>query len=562
MKKKIAIFALVIGALAGMGATYTYFIPNYGIVGAVGNGTTDDSAALVTAATAYSPIILPTGANFYVGTTSTLTSSVESFGGQITVGSGATLTINGPVKGPLRQIFIVNSGGHLVLKANALAPVEWFGAKGNSNATGSTGTDDTVAIQTCFNSLTAGEQCYLQARFYLTSATLTDSISGVGLKGVSYGAYSANTSNQVLGGQPLSAIVNNNNAVDIIDGWGASLSVPVSFQRFQDFTLLRTSAYTGAGLPAGLSIKFAGGFEINHVWSEDSVVNFMFSNAGAYGTGSVENSGSMWAANGFNPAVEIYGFYLDGTYSAESFRLRHSFSQTLYPGFSGVTSVGFFAKGAELNDLMLDQFETSFQTYGAYFQYTSGGNFVTGSDIHLDHCIMDTDFVAGAYFTGLTSALGGNVRVDGGWYSSLISGATGVDIESSDGITVTNLEINANGAGAVGIKAANAHRIVIANNNILSASSAGILLNTVANSTVIGNAISSISGEPTTTFISATGLTRSSLTGNALSGYGTTGINLDSTSLNNSVIGTNAIDPTHITTAITNTGGASNNVVN
>src|ERR1700758_2765370 len=59
--------------------------------------------------------------------------------------------------------------------------VESFGAVGDWN--GSTGTDNTTAIQNCLNSLTSGV-CTLQAKAYKITGALSIAKSNVGLTGV------------------------------------------------------------------------------------------------------------------------------------------------------------------------------------------------------------------------------------------------------------------------------------------------------------------------------------------------------------------------------------------
>jgi hypothetical protein len=446
-----------------------------------------------------------------------------------------------------------------------IVPVEQFGAvadySGPGGGTG-TGTDNATAFQACINyvqtTLGAG-QCLLKKGNYRIGSTILITKSGVGFAGSAYGAGSTANSNQLIANAPLSAIYIDSATADAIDvNVSGSLSVPVSFNKFNDFTIMRTQAASASGTgcplgPAGLSIQFAGGFVVDRVWSEDSACNFYFQNAGAYGMGYVSNSGSMWKANGFSPTITVAGFYLNGANSAESFRLRDSFSQMVYPGFSGVTSYGFIAKGASINDLMLRGFESSFQTYGMYIQYTGTGQSVQAGDIHIIDAINDTDYAAGIYLTGLLAASGGNVEVKGGWDSSANSGAIGVDIESSSGVTVSNVLSDCNGANnSIGIKAASSSRLALNNNNIFRCAAAAIQLGTVSDSTITGNTLSSISTEPTTTFIAATGLTYSSIMSNTIGGYATTGLSIDSTSSNNKYM--NSIDPTNITTSVADAG--------
>lgn len=451
-----------------------------------------------------------------------------------------------------------------------VVPVEQFGAVADYPGPGSgtgVGTNNTTALQACINYLqtTVGSgQCLLKKGNYRITSAIQITKSGVGFSGSGYGASSVNTSNQLIANAPISAIYIDSATADAIDvNASGSLSAPVSFNKFNDFTIMRTVADSGAGTgcatigghagAAGLSIQFAGGFIINHVWSEDSACPFYFFNAGAYGTGSVENSGVLWGANGFNPGVPVYGFFVNGTDSAESFRLRDSFVQTLFPGFSGVQSVGLFVTGPELNDIMVSRFETAFVTYGEYFQYTGGGNAVSGSDIHLLETINDSFFNTGIVISGLTNPLGGAVEINGGWETTGISGTNGVNIINSSGVTVSNVQFGQNGSQAYGILASGSSNLSIVGNRFLNQATAAIAMGTTSDSTVTGNVMNAISGQATPTFIAGTSLTYTSIIGNAIGGFcSTAGISLDSSS-NNNVL-QNAIDPTNCAVTVSNAG--------
>lgn len=450
-------------------------------------------------------------------------------------------------------------------------PVEWYGAVGDATGAAGVGTDNTTAIQACLTAVAAAGkgQCLLQAKKYRITAALTIGATSVGIAGTSYGAWSTAISNQLSASAPVSALVIDSATADAVDAAGASINAPISFNKFNDFTIIRTVAATAAGSgcgagngPAGLSVKFAGGFTIDRVWSEDSACNFFFLNAGAYGTGYMQNSGSMWGANGFNPGISVYGIFYNGAQSAESFRLRNSFSQTLYPGFSGVQSTGLLVTGADLNDIFVSGFETAFQTYGEYIQYISGGGAVTSSDIHLIDCVNDSFFQDGIVISGLATANGSTVEIKGGWDSTSQTGtavantSAGINIINSSGVSVSAVQflgIFGVNNQKYGILTSGSSRLTISGNEFLNMGNAAIALGTTTDSTVSANSIAATAGS-TSTGIQGASLTRTAITGNSLSGTATFGIWLDASSANNVVTGVAAIDPTSITTQVFNSG--------
>ncbi|UHA71971.1 glycoside hydrolase family 55 protein [Paenibacillus sp. 481] len=111
--------------------------------GAVGDGSTDDSAALVKASQLKSGVIyFPTG-TYVLNERLTFPAQVTLVFGQhaqLHLGNGKSITINGSLKAGLYQIF---SGTGKVVGSNKMKHVypEWFGALGNASA------DDRLAIQ-------------------------------------------------------------------------------------------------------------------------------------------------------------------------------------------------------------------------------------------------------------------------------------------------------------------------------------------------------------------------------------------------------------------------------
>jgi hypothetical protein len=504
-----------------------------------------------------------------VATAAQLPAATTSAQGAVQLPTGAGSNVLGTAA--LQAVSAFDAAGAAGGTPLNIVPVEKFGAvadyPGPGGGTG-VGTDNTAAIQRCINYLqtTVGSgQCLLKQGNYRITAPIVITHANVGIAGSSYGAGSiASQGNQIAANAPISALYIDSATADAIDVNPSGTSV-LSYNQFNDFTIMRTQAAsalgsgcgTGVG-PAGLSLRYVGGSVIDRVWSEDSACDFYLLNSGGYGTGYVSNSGAEWGLNGFSPAITSYGFYVDGSASPESTRIRDSWAGKNALGGS-VTTYGLYDKGAIIQDLMVRGFETTFLSYGEYFNYTGSGTNVNASDVHVIDAINDTDTIAGIYVAGLTAVSGGNLEIKGGWDSSQQSGAVGIDIENSSGVSASNVLIvgaGQYGTGGVGIKAVNSSRLIINNNNLLNTTPNAIQLSNVSDSTITGNVLSAVSGFPTATFLSATGSTYNSLVGNTVGGYGTTGISLDATSSNNTL--QNTIDPAHITTPLSNLG--SNNL--
>jgi len=458
------------------------------------------------------------------------------------------------------------TGEGVITSSNApinIVPVEQFGAVADFSGPGGTtgtGTDNTTAFQNCLNYIHttfASGQCLLKKGNYRITSALSIPWSNVGIAGSSYGPVITTAQPTLPANAPVSAIYMDSATADIIDvNFSGSTASPVANNKFNDFTLMRVQAPTtggsgcGSGVgPAGLSIQYAGAFVVDRVWSEDSACNYYLTGVGSSGTGYISNSASVWGYNTFSPAITVYGFNINAATNNPSLRLRHTFSAT--NNIPGITSYGYYMSGAHLEDIFLDGAETANQTYGRYWHFTGSAVFQSADD-HDINGVNDTSFTSCDYVTGLTAATQGSLEISGGWCNSNTASSIGVDIESSSGVSVSNLFIIPNAASTVGIRAANSSHIGIHGVNIQNAQTAAIQLATDSDVSVGGNILSSNSGTPTAAFIAGTALTFSSLMGDSIGGYGTTGFSLDLTSNNN--IAFEAVDTTNITGACSNAG--------
>jgi len=169
-------------------------LPTVKDFGAVGNGTTDDTAAFI-AATAANPtgIAVPAGSYKIIGT---VTGAFYSFG-TVTIVTGtvtsiqnvAAVQINYAASTGSTLVGTIQSGIGTVArtvasKLNDIINVKDFGAVGNGT------TDDTTAIQAAINAANTagGGSVYFEAKDYLISNAIT-LYSGISLIGFGAGQY-------------------------------------------------------------------------------------------------------------------------------------------------------------------------------------------------------------------------------------------------------------------------------------------------------------------------------------------------------------------------------------
>lgn len=162
--------------------TWNGVIYNVKSYGAKGDGATDDAAKIADAITAASVnggiVYFPTG-TYIVGSAITFPSNVTaefSNGAKLSINTGITVTINGPIDAGLYQIF---SGAGTIAgspKVDRYYP-QWWGAKGDGV------TDDTVAIQSAIDkAISDGKKniFFPKGIYKVTSLTNTSKVFLVG----------------------------------------------------------------------------------------------------------------------------------------------------------------------------------------------------------------------------------------------------------------------------------------------------------------------------------------------------------------------------------------------
>lgn len=129
---------------------YAYFPEDLRRYGGSGNGSTDNTAVWTTLASFTGPKTV----NLYEGTYLTNTATIPDnitlkfSGGKVSVNSGQTLTINGPINAPPVQIFTGAGSINIGRRRNAYA--EWWGVVGDDS------TDNATALQKAVDSASRG----------------------------------------------------------------------------------------------------------------------------------------------------------------------------------------------------------------------------------------------------------------------------------------------------------------------------------------------------------------------------------------------------------------------
>jgi len=345
--------------------------------------------------------------------------------------SGFNLTVNGPLVAGAYTIF--SGAGTVTLGSQIpLAPVEWFGATIG-------GGDDTAAIQACFNALTKG-QCQLQTGSYNVSSALSITHSGVGLIGV----LSSLPSPTLYPTPSPSQIVSSSATADILDVTGTSNSNAIAFNRFQDFTLARSVAPSGA-TARGLSLSFVDGPYVDGVTSEDSLTDFFIHGMASQGEGVIKRSVALWGANGITETTggSMGGFVLDSsggvTNNSARFEQDGTFSALPHSASAAYTTFGFSLQGDQTHDAFVDKFESATTDFGVLISQNVGSGLSASTDIHFTNMINDSCFVTCLKVAGIL----GDVEIAGGWEANSVNGVNApvVEIDNSTRVSLNHVQI-------------------------------------------------------------------------------------------------------------------------
>lgn len=355
---------------------------------------------------------------------------VKFVGGVWTVnGATFTLTFGNTVTGGVSKY--INTAGTAAIK---FAPgpqqiyAEWFGAVGDcGGAAGTTcTTDNHVAFQAAINSLSAGNTLVLLPVGYgMGTTTLTWTSSSTNMMGVADGH------SGTLGITNFSYIVNDSSTATILD---VGDTATVQYNHFGDFSVERSVGPTATA--KGISFINAQGIIAEHIQSSDSVEDFYFTGAPAYGNGIYSDLQATFGYVSGCYTGTAYGFYVDGaTVALNSMRGAR---WTVADRCTG-NSVALYLN--QTTDFVLNGLEAGVTQYGIE---------ATGSmtDAHVTGAILDQLRCSAVYSNAVTGTSYGSLSIGVQWMLGSASACPAIDIESSQGVTVSG----ETGGGQVGGK--------------------------------------------------------------------------------------------------------------
>lgn len=395
--------------------------------GTVGDGVTDDSAAIL-AAQDHGPVTFTPG-TYLFDATDTLTTDLTFMSGAILkVAASEVLSIEGFIHAEPVQIFELVSTGLVDLSGSRtlFGYAEWWGV---------TGTDDDVAIQAAMD---AGLiETRLLLKDYFTGTTLFIPAFHT-LTGAGKNYEGPNTATRVL-------LNSANEAVfvlgDIADP--GSINLNPKGAALKNLYCGRLVAQEGGDTDCvGVYVGFSREVVLEHVRvAGTNTYSFQFSGSVYCIVNDCNAKRDSGAAKGTDYWV---GFYADGTSSlgasggnASLYFNRCQSEYNLTP--NAFTSVHLYANH-RFTDLFIDKFETVGGTYGVIIEGDSDTSNAStqNNDCRVRSCIIDQGTVAGFLIQNIRRA--GCVHLEGN-YAGMASGR-GVFIQNCAGpVIVDNMEI-------------------------------------------------------------------------------------------------------------------------
>ncbi len=255
-----------------------------------------------------------------------------------------------------------------------------------------------------------------------------------------------------------------------------------------------------------------------------------------------------------NPA--LYAYYLDSTDgNAENTLVMDHISSSNALGLS-VTSSAIYATGTALNDVDVDFLNSAGDAYGVQIYFAGGSaNAGASSDMHFHNLTIDGFGIEAVKVTGLQAATLGSADFNTGWFTSISNGTqSALDIESSSGVTVENVQMN-NSAGN-GVLVENSSNIKV-NGNLLQRMTGNMVqVDNSSGVSVTDNVLYATQGFTAHSLLAVTGTSSHvALLGNTLGGYAQYGY-LIASGLTDVQAAGNPMDTTNIATPVSDTGGS------
>jgi hypothetical protein len=443
--------------------------------GATGNGSTDDSAALLAAATAGS-VIVPPG-NYVIGSSISLPNAVQVLPGAVfQIASGQTLTFNNQLIAGVGQIF--SGTGNVLVNSQFTTTgyAEWWGAVTNNIAV-----DNSTYINSCIVAMVV---CQLQAGNYYTNGTIlqqTNSRAVVGalsdLPGTNGSTFITNqsTSNTIyqIGPNTYTGTLQNTNIL-------------------KNVFLQRSVAPLKTSQSNGLLVQFTVWTSVSGVQSQDSGIGYKI--AGDANIFFDKDFALRSLAGTGSGTDQFYGFWLDaatnigGAGGSESVYITNCGTSSTVTWSSSIDYQGFVATGAfGYSDLFLINFTTANTGYG--IDLVGNGNTsptldVQNEDVQIINPILDSCQIVCVNFSN--TSLYGSIQIVAGYLDlgSTAIGPIGINYINSNGsITVLGTEILCSQSGSgKGVVATNSRSISQIGNKYLECNGTPLTVSGTTNS--------------------------------------------------------------------------------
>ncbi|RKE36633.1 parallel beta-helix repeat protein [Paraburkholderia sp. BL23I1N1] len=501
--------------------------------GAKCDGVTDDTAAVQNAIAALgstgATLIIPGPTLISAALTFNPNTQLFPINGGYFIGKAGTELVqlqSAPLAGPVK--LLMNMAARAT-NGMTIYP-EWFGAAADG------ATDDSSAIQSAINFLqNTGGIVQFEARTYLIG-TLVQIGTGVGSVG----------QNTILQGKGRHSTVikstgANQSAIQVIGAAGSTLQGVA----IRNLTVDKTIAGTGG---VGITGQYTAVLELTDLQVNNHLYGVSLMGAG----NTIANQIIVSPPNGVS---NCRGFDINGGGTNPGGNKSSVFRDCYVVGSSSTGSIGFFAYGAYVSDLMFIACETLAMPIGYELDMSASAN--TGNeDVQLINCRADNVSTYGVYVNaaGGSGSADSMVTILGGWFDMgnvvtqvnliYLNGCQGVVIE---GAQIYNAPAEAN---AYGVYMQNCQGCTILGNTFremkYSVYSTG-----GRNNMVKGNNIYNAAATPGIQQAVMLSESYSSIQGNTFRGYATNGAVIDAASVACSMID-NIADPANITTRYSN----------
>lgn len=504
--------------------------------GAVCDGVTNDTAAVQAAITSIGsssktllipgPTKINTGLTFGAATELEFTASGYFLG---TSGAEVLQVQRQIIAGP-RQIF--NTCAPISTVGCTVFP-EWFGAKGDGTS------NDSSPIQAAIDFVkNTGGVVQFDARTYNISTNINIGTGGAGSTG-------QNTTLQGKGYRAtiLRTTTATGTAIQILGASGSMLQ-GVSIR---ELGITKSVAGTGG---YGIYAQYTALLKLRDVLVSDYL----------YGVGLLRATNSLLdkvLVTFSGSTNNWHGFELNGGGTGAGGNASSVFRDCYCDGTgaTGTGSIGFYAYGAYVSDLIFDACETT--TVDVGFQFDCGSSLETGNeDVQMLNCRADMIKSYGTYINqaGVSGTPVSMFTILGGWYNHRSTGAESdsIYLNQCRGVVISGVQFVcfANYTQAYHVKM-NACNNIIVSNCLFSDMKYGVYAVNSGYSQISGNRFYAQTGRTATNYIVASGASRMMVTNNVFDGYCTNAVNFDATSSGCGIVG-NTANITNITTRFTN----------